>query len=30
MVRGRLAKVKKIPWAVKALMHLRKDEDRAH
>ena len=27
---GRLAKVKKIPWAVKALLHLRKDEDRAH
>lgn len=29
-VGGRLAKIKKIPWAVKALMHLRKDEDRAH
>ena len=27
---GRLAKIKKIPWAVKALLHLRKDEDRAH
>ena len=27
---GRLARVKKIPWAVKALLHLRKDEDRAH
>ena len=27
---GRLAKVKKIPWAVKGLLHLMKEEDRAH
>nr|WP_268896815.1 glycosyltransferase [Corynebacterium qintianiae] len=27
---GRLAKIKKIPWAVKALLHLRKEEDRSH
>ncbi|MCQ4621469.1 glycosyltransferase [Corynebacterium sp. CCUG 71335] len=27
---GRLAKVKKIPWAVKSLLHMRKPEDRAH
>ena len=27
---GRLAKVKKLPWAVKSLLHMRKDEDRAH
>ena len=27
---GRLAKVKKLPWAAKALLHLRKDEDRSH
>ena len=27
---GRLAKVKKLPQAAKALLHLRKDEDRAH
>ena len=27
---GRLAKVKKIPWAAKALLHLRKEEDRSH
>ena len=27
---GRLAKIKKIPWAAKSLLHLRKPEDRAH
>ncbi|WJZ08713.1 Galactofuranosyl transferase GlfT2 [Corynebacterium glaucum] len=27
---GRLAKVKKLPWAAKALMHLRKPENRDH
>lgn len=27
---GRLAKVKKLPWGVKALLHQRKREDRAH
>ncbi len=27
---GRLAKIKKIPWAAKSLIHLRKPEDRAH
>ncbi|WP_066527883.1 glycosyltransferase [Corynebacterium bouchesdurhonense] len=27
---GRLAKVKKLPWAAKALLHQRKVEDRAH
>lgn len=27
---GRLAKVKKLPWAAKAVLHQRKKEDRAH
>lgn len=27
---GRLAKIKKLPWAAKSLLHLRKEEDRAH
>nr|WP_256478112.1 glycosyltransferase [Corynebacterium stercoris] len=27
---GRLAKIKKLPWAAKALLHQRKPEDRAH
>ena len=27
---GRLARVKKIPWAIKGALHLRKPEDRAH
>ncbi|UIZ93435.1 glycosyltransferase [Corynebacterium sp. CNCTC7651] len=27
---GRLAKIKKLPWAAKALLHQRKAEDRAH
>ncbi len=27
---GRLAKVKKLPWGIKALLHQRKREDRAH
>lgn len=27
---GRLAKVKKLPWAAKAVLHQRKQEDRAH
>ena len=27
---GRLAKIKKLPWAAKALLHQRKQEDRAH
>ena len=27
---GRLAKIKKLPWAAKALMHLRSEEDRTH
>ncbi|MBG6122844.1 galactofuranosylgalactofuranosylrhamnosyl-N-acetylglucosaminyl-diphospho-decaprenol beta-1,5/1,6-galactofuranosyltransferase [Corynebacterium aquatimens] len=30
VVGGRLAKVKKIPWAVKTVLHMRKPEDRAH
>ena len=27
---GRLSKIKKLPWAAKALLHQRKPEDRAH
>ena len=29
-VGGRLGKIKKLPWAAKALLHLRKPEDRSH
>ena len=30
VIGGRLAKIKKIPWAIKSLRHLTKAEDRAH